>query len=95
MKYFIPTSFSLFYFFYSFFKVYINGVVRESKKLVYPPSSNMSPVMDGYVGGPRGQLGRICMFSKSLSEKEMELIHGLLQSSSFSMAEPCRDMSMK
>jgi hypothetical protein len=73
----------------------MNGVVRESKRLVYPPSSNMSPVMDGYVGGPRGQLGRICMFSKSLSEKEMEFIHGLLQSSSFSMAEPCRDMSMK
>lgn len=30
--------------------VHINGVQRGSKRLVYPPASNMSPVTDGYFG---------------------------------------------
>jgi hypothetical protein len=73
--------------------VHVNGILRDSKRLVYPPASNMSPVIDGYIGGPRGQLGRILFLSKSITQNETDHLHYLLNHSlSFTLSRPSINM---
>ena len=44
--------------------------------------------IDGYIGGPRGQLGKILFFSKSLTSLETETMHYLLKHSTFTISRP-------
>jgi hypothetical protein len=68
--------------------VAVDGVVVLSKRLAYPPASQMTPLTDGFVGGPRGQLGRVLLLSSSLEKKDIEAVHTLLRNSNFNIGSP-------
>ena len=68
----------------------IDGKIIFSKRVTYPPAAQMTPLADGYLGGPRGQLGRILLLSTALEKKDVEAMHTLISNSNFNLSSPAK-----